>query len=611
VLLLLLFLGLALAQEEILDFHADLRLEQTNRVVAHETLVVRAEGLRIRHGIYRDLWLRRPGGGLGLVGRLKFLGARLNGQPVPYRLERRLGAVRVYLGDPERTLPPGLYTFELSYALGGVVDAKGVFAWNVTGNDWAFPIRQMKARLAPPPGVRPLEARAYVGPFLSQKTLPLTWDGEAYRVQAQNLAPGEGVTLWVRFPPGVFRGGQTVPVETSAGLLLLFGLLGFFIWSHDRLGRDPKGPPLIPRFSPPKGVSAALARLILRGEADDRAFSAGILDLAARGYLTLEPGRAPVVKKQPKALSDRLPAELRALFGALPRVLPLSRQHAKEVRTAYSALKRGLEMEKPKYLKENAPPVLVGLGLTSLYLAWLAYRLSGDFGVAVFAAVGALLYTAIGAAVIKSAALAWERYHRIPGVGPVKELFTLLFAGLYFAIGLALVYALLWPVGGVLLGLAGAGLLAVTALFAYLMPAYTEEGARLRTHLLGLARYLAITEADELQRLKAPEDTPERLARLLPYAVALGVEAPFAKRLMRVLKTASEAELARSFYWYGPSRLGGAADPATLARLPSLVGTQLTRSVQAALAQGSGGSGGISSGGFSGGGAGGGGGGGW
>ena len=47
-------LGLAHADERILDFHSDIAIAADASMQVSETIRARAEGDRIRHGIYRD-----------------------------------------------------------------------------------------------------------------------------------------------------------------------------------------------------------------------------------------------------------------------------------------------------------------------------------------------------------------------------------------------------------------------------------------------------------------------------------------------------------------------------------------------------------------------------
>ena len=69
-----------------------------------------------------------------------------------------------------------------------------------------------------------------------------------------------------------------------------------------------------------------------------------------------------------------------------------------------------------------------------------------------------------------------------------------------------------------------------------------------------------MTDEQELRRLGAPEDAPETLCRLYPYAIALGVESAFARRLGRYLDRFPENASAALLWDTGPesySRMPG------------------------------------------------------
>jgi hypothetical protein len=63
------------------------------------------------------------------------------------------------------------------------------------------------------------------------------------------------------------------------------------------------------------------------------------------------------------------------------------------------------------------------------------------------------------------------------------------------------------------------------------MPAYTREGRRVQDHIDGLRQYLGVAERDYLARMQAPDMTPAEFSRMLPYALALGVEKTWAEWL--------------------------------------------------------------------------------
>ena len=138
------------------------------------------------------------------------------------------------------------------------------------------------------------------------------------------------------------------------------------------------------------------------------------------------------------------------------------------------------------------------------------------------------------------------------------------------------------------------------------MSAPTLQGRAVLDRIAGFRQYLSIAERERLDRMTAPEDTPEIFERYLPYAIALGVENRWADRFRDVLAAASVQGQAQGFAWYS-----GSGNPWNDASsFVDDVGSSLASTVSSAsTAPGS--SSGSGGGGSSGGGGGGGGGGGW
>ena len=78
---------------------------------------------------------------------------------------------------------------------------------------------------------------------------------------------------------------------------------------------------------------------------------------------------------------------------------------------------------------------------------------------------------------------------------------------------------------------------AVNGLFLYLMKAPTALGRPVMDQLDGFRLYLETAEKDRLN-LQAPEITADRFEALLPYAVALDVEKPWADAFGAALRRA-------------------------------------------------------------------------
>ena len=143
-------------------------------------------------------------------------------------------------------------------------------------------------------------------------------------------------------------------------------------------------------------------------------------------------------------------------------------------------------------------------------------------------------------------------------------------------------------------------------LFYRLLKAPTRAGRRLLDQIAGFRDYLQVAERDEMNFRNPPDKTPELFERYLPYALALGVEQPWAERFAGLLqRLENQGEVYRPG-WYHGSRWSGQGIGDFSRSLGSSLGAAVASSASApGSSSGSGG------GGSSGGGGGGGGGGGW
>jgi len=149
----------------------------------------------------------------------------------------------------------------------------------------------------------------------------------------------------------------------------------------------------------------------------------------------------------------------------------------------------------------------------------------------------------------------------------------------------------------------------VLGVFAKLLPAYSVEGRKLQDAIQGLRQYMSVAEKDELARMKAPPQTPQEFARLLPYAVALDVEETWADRFTAILGAAAVSAAVASYY--STDSGGGLFGGSGLARSISGMDSTISSAATPPGSSSGGSSGGGGGGGSSGGGGGGGGGSGW
>jgi hypothetical protein len=178
-------------------------------LVVTETIAVRAEGDQIRRGIYRDFPLRFR----DAQGRLREVGFELlevsrDGRPEPHFTRRNDSGVRIYAGAEDVFLQPGRYTYRLRYVtsrqlrhLPGHVE----LYWNVTGNEWSFPIHATTATIRLPGPAAPVRWTGYtggVGERGGDFQAAVGADGALAYAATRLLEPGEGLTVVVELQIG-------------------------------------------------------------------------------------------------------------------------------------------------------------------------------------------------------------------------------------------------------------------------------------------------------------------------------------------------------------------------------------------------------------------------
>lgn len=632
------------AAEVIQRFDAVVKVASDGSLAVTETIRVRAEGREIRRGIFRDFptTFTDAGGQLRQVP-FTLIDVTRNGRPEKNFLRYPSNTVRIYAGEEKVNIPSGDHTYVFRYRTSRQIrwfDGKPELNWNVTGNFWRFPILAASYRLELPDNARPAQWTAFTGPLGARGT---DWrgaignDGVLSVASTRPLAAGEGLTVVVAIP----QGAVSPPDRTdewwwtfldyrrwfvgSFGFLAVFAYY-FFAWRA--VGRDPKSGTVIPLFHPPKDISPALANYIhnwgLTAE-KWRAFTAAALSLAVRGLILFESGDKSLTLKatgRKPASGEPLPPGERAIFNWIQGrggVAEIDKANGQSVADIGRTFTTRIEQEsRNKFFRRNIGYTLAGVAMTVVVI----------FGLF---AVGGLRNEDIGTIAVIGFASIFLGMFLVP---LLMTLFSGRFAlmaraaiglavfGVFASIGFNIVFSNL-PAGATEIGrmaldfglenpfpflLVGAFAL-LNGVFIRLMKAPTALGRPVMDQLEGLKLYLETAEKDRLN-LQAPDITAERFERLLPYAVALEVEKPWAEAFEAALSRAhpGEAEPMRHYRpaWGTPGWTGH-----DFSRSVSSSVAAASSALSSAVPASSGSSGFSSSGGGSGGGGGGGGGGGW
>ena len=617
--LLLLSPAAAYADERILHFWSDVQVRKDSSIEVAETIDVRAERVQINHGIYRDFPTRYRGrNGTQFHVGFDFEGATLDGNPVKVSVVPMGNGVRIKLGDPDSYVDVGNHEYVIRYRatreIGRFADFDELY-WNVTGNAWAFPIDDAQVRIRLPEPVRFGQRSVYTGPqgsTAANAEVAEEKPGDISFRTTQPLGPYEGLTVAVAFPKDVVAQPSSGSAFVDAladygppalGLLSLLGICAFYYFAWQRAGRDPRAGTVVPIFAPPDDLSPSGMRYVVKMNADNRAFAAALVDMGVRGHIRMveeDPGwfSGKKIRLERLAGTNPLPEEEQAALSDICDTgdsILMEQKNYKSFLSAKNSLAAVLKNRyEGKLFKRNIGWAAAGL----LLFAALFWLTCASVAAATYGAVVWQIGVVVGSLAV--AAFLWIAFHDSAVGKCLLSLVAMAAFGVAIAVGMPVLNAAIssgWWLPLIL------PLLAAPIVLSgfWWMAAPTPEGRKVLDHVAGFKQYLSITEGERLDRMTAPQETPELFEKYLPFAIALGVENRWAQRFEGVLAAAS-VHGQQGFAWYSGSSSPW-SDPGAFV---GSVGSSLSSAVgSAASAPGS------SGGGSSGGGGGGGGGGGW
>ncbi|WP_376692090.1 DUF2207 domain-containing protein [Wenzhouxiangella sp. EGI_FJ10409] len=628
-LLALLLLPMAVAAEErIVEFASEIEVQASGELEVTERITVVAEGRDIRRGIYRDFPTRyEDRSGRRTTVPFELVSLRRNGELEDRRVESISNGVRIYMGSEGRMLEPGEHTYTLVYRTGwqvGFFDGYDELYWNVTGNAWGFPIERASAVVTLPAGASREDLRldAYTGrqgESGGDATGEVISGRRARFETTRRLAPNEGLTVVVGFPKGLVSeptAAEEFQKDLEDNRVTVIGGVGtiaivlWYLFAWVRVGRDPDGGAVYPRYDPPEGYSPGMLRYVWKMGYDKTCLAAALVSLAVKGAIRLDKDDDDYVAERldgetESATEGKLLSKLLEAPG--DRIVFKQSNHA-EIRAALKAHEKALSgrME-GRYFKLNRWWVIPGIVISVVTLVAMVLSLPGDEKfLAGFLAVHQTIWN-IGTAVLVMRV--YRTWRDLKGVTGLIGAILMTAFSLPFVIASVVVLGIFGNMIGWLPGLIVVVIGIVNGLFWSWMRAPTMRGRALLDHVEGLRLYLTVAERDDIEARheQAPPRTFEEFERLLPYAVALDAADTWAERFAAEIEAAAQAGTAQSRTWYPATMSGGRL---TAAGLGTALGSGLasaTASASTAPGSSSGGGGG----GVSGGGGGGGGGGGW
>jgi uncharacterized membrane protein YgcG len=549
-------------QLKIQKFSAEIFVQPDSTINVTET--IEANFIGSWHGLYRSIpveYVTPQGFNYSLF--VKFDGA-IDGDGHSLRVEssreRHYLKWKIYVDDATDAMRTIVLHYRVTDGLKYFEDHDELY-WNVTGDEWDVPIEDVSAQILLPPHTTGIRAAEFTGSHGSRaQNADVTTSENSVEVSMlRPLGFHEGLTAVVGWDKGFVTPPTTSDLvnqflESNWPLFFPIPVFLFMFWLWYTRGRDPRVGPIAVQYAPPDGMTPAEAGALVDDAAAMRDITATIVDMAVRGYLTIE---------------EKESQHLMGLISNKEYVFHMKKQ-ASEWK-----------------------------GLKSHELLLLA----GIFGNGMLPDV-------------PLSSLQNEFYRKLPGIqGAIFD--QLMERGYFqhrpdyvrsaFLVGGGIAGAMLFVIGNSLsqkMGMAQAPFLiaaivsaAIIIGFGWFMPARTTDGAKAVGSVLGFEDFLAHVEADHMDRIN---QTPETFEKFLPFAMALGVEKKWSGAFKNIYSQPPS--------WYQGGSYGSGFYPLMfVSSLDSM--TARASSVMASAPRSSGGSGfgggGSSGGGFGGGGGGG------
>ncbi len=434
--------------------------------------------------------------------------------------------------------------------------------WNVTGNQWEVPIKSASASIMLPTDVTGTRATAFTGAYgtRSQEAQVNVAGNSVQIVTTGGLAFREGLTAVVGWNPGVVARPTMVARASStllSNLVFVFPIIVLLVMARlwHRYGRDPRKLPITTAYEPPAELRPAEMGTLLDNSPDIRDITATLVDLAVRGYLTIE---------------EQTDEKLFGLFSSKNYIFHLKRDASQwhDLRAHEQALLQGVFQNgsasvEDRELKNRFYRDIPGIqkGIFAQLVEHGHYQRRPDHVRTRWIGAGVL-----GAVAIGFLGVVINARSGIDSPTPIAA--------------------------GALSGLIIIG-------FGIFMPARTVRGARTLEQVLGFEEFLRRVESDRFERIIK---TPELFEKYLPFAMALRVDDNWCRAFQEICTTPPQWYNTAHPHGFSLHTFGG-----SLNRMAVATGAAMT----AAPRSSSGSSGFSSGGGFSGGGFGGGGGGGF
>ncbi|MBU1151875.1 DUF2207 domain-containing protein [Patescibacteria group bacterium] len=405
------------------------------------------------------------------------------------------GYFNIEMWTPEKIYTNKKESFQLKYRIDNIInsfDEHDEFYWNINGTDWVVPTKNASATITLPQEIpeENLKIDCFTGIYgatekncqweiVDQKTIKIH--------TTKQLAPYQGLSIVIATPKGIFA---EIPFWTMIlGIFLIFWpillplitiLIMYRLWSTK--GRDDQSvnSTLVPRYTPPEGLTPTETGTIIDEKLDPKDITATIIDYAVKDFIRIN----ETEKKNFLGKSYKYELELLKPYHTSKEFEELTLKGI--FPNNIKGEKRELDDLKNKFYKE----------IPAIRKSIMNQLIKDDFFPHNPQTIR-LTYAGTGGAIA------------------------------FICINFLIVFS---PLGAICGAISGG----IVAIWGLKMPRKTTKGTQAYHHLRGLYEYINTAEKD---RLKFQEDANIMFEKLLPYAMAFGIAKKWAGAFEGLIKT--------------------------------------------------------------------------
>ncbi len=434
-----------------------------------------------RHGIYRYIPLKWYN--YRIYPKLLSVKSSINGENFikeKYKKWENGNWLYIRIGDKNKTIK-GIKYYRIIYKIKNAV-INNIFYWNIIGTGWKVPIKNSKIAIYFPENIPSdnIKYACFKGIYGKRVKFKCNFEDNILSINNVSLKPHEAITVKVVFPPNFIK-----PISKFKQFLWWFSEnFGFFIpilvfigvlilWIN--FGKDESKGSIVVQYTPPKDYTPAEVGTLIDDRVDSKDIVATIVDLAVRGFIKIrkEVEEGIFFTKKNKFIFEKTLKDASKL-----------KNHEKIL---YSGLFKKGKIVDINDLKKSF------------------YKDAEKFKERLYEYLSNKehLYT----------------------INPQKLRKIFLVSGVLF-VWLGIVLNNLLQRSDILAGFAISGF--ILALFSMIMPQKSHKGTLIYRKILGFKEFLSKVEKDRLKRLA--EDDPDIFNKMLPFAIAFGVEKKWAKK---------------------------------------------------------------------------------